>query len=152
MAAVDISVLGSKELQAKLSALADKAQKKIVRQAVRASAKRAREEIVHNIQRNSLVDTGNLLSAFRRAGIRQASKYRGLIRLGPEWPSRAELGIRADDKYYYPTALEFGHPGAPAIPFIRPAIDERRQQEIATLARDIGAGIEREAAKGGSGG
>lgn len=29
-------------------------------------------------------------------------------------------------RYYYPASIEYGHPGAPAYPFMRPAMDENK--------------------------
>ena len=69
------------------------------------------------------------------------------MRLGLELPQRSDLGIPEGDKYYYPLAVEYGHTNAPAHPYIRPAIDDYREEEFAKLASDIGKGIEREAAK-----
>lgn len=147
-AAVDITLLGQKQLERKLELLAAKTQKTIVRRAVRASAKRTLAEIVHNIQSAQLVDSGRLLAAFQKAKVLQAANKRDLIRIGPAWPTRAELGIDPKDKGYYPFSLEFGHPNAAAVPFIRPAVDENRQREIRQIGTEIGAAIEREARKG----
>ncbi len=140
--AIDISVLGDKELQKRLSRISDKMQKKIVRTAIRNSAKRAKDRIVANIQKQGLIDTGGMLKAFRSAPIRQSSRNpRKLVRIGVAFPDRADLGIDPDEKVYYPTAVEFGHGGVPAYPFIRPAIDENKEQEHAQIAADIRTGL-----------
>lgn len=145
---IDISVTGDKELQRILNRLPDKLQKKIARNAIRKSAKRARDRIVANIRKLNLIKTGRLLAAFEYAPIRsQSSTPRSLIRIGVGFPYREQLGISPDDKYFYPAALEFGHPRAPAYPFMRPAIDEHKQEEFATIGKDIGEGVIR-AAKG----
>lgn len=31
-------------------------------------------------------------------------------------------------RYYYPASIEYGHPGAPAYPFMRPAMDENKSK------------------------
>jgi len=142
---VDISILGDKDLERKLSRIADKGQRKVVRAAIRKAATRARKRIVQNIQREGLVDTGRMMQAFKKTKIVSASNNRNMIRVGPRLPTRSELGIDADAKGYYPTALEFGYALRPATPFIRPAIDEHKDEEIKVIGSDIGKGIEREA-------
>ena len=145
---VDIQILGDRELQRKLARLEDKAQKKIVQSALRKSAKRAKDRIIGNIQKLGLILTGQMLNAFKKMKIKSSSrKPRKLIRIGPEWPDRSELGISPDDKYFYPTAVEYGHGNVKAYPFVRPAIDEHTQAEHAKIAKDIGAGIIRESKK-----
>ena len=147
MPAVDISFLGDKELEKNLEKLVDKTQKKIARQAIRKGAKRTQKRIVANIERLGLVDSGVLLNAYKNAKIRSGSNKSSFIRIGPVNPTREELGISPDDKYYYPFAVEFGHKGAKAKPFIRPAVDEHYRDEVIEIGKDIGKGIEREAKK-----
>lgn len=145
MSAVDISVLGDKQLERKLARLLAKTQKKIVRQAIRKEAKEAKKRVVGNIEKQDLVKTRVMLNAYRSAKIRTASnKPRSVIRIGVENPKRDDLGISADDKYYYPYAVEFGHSGAKAYPFIRPAIDEHQAKSKRRVAAEIAAGIHRE--------
>jgi HK97 gp10 family phage protein len=141
---VDISILGDKDLERKLSRIADKGQRKVVRAAMRKAATRARKRIVQNIQREGLIDTGRMMQAFKKTKIASASNNRNMIRIGPRLPTRSELGIDADAKGYYPTALEFGYALRPATPFIRPAIDDHKDDEIKAIGSDIGKGIERE--------
>jgi HK97 gp10 family phage protein len=142
---VDISILGDKLLEKKLSGLADKGQRKVVRAAMRKAATRARKRIVQNIQREGLAKTGTMMQAFKKTKIKSASNNRNMIRIGPELPTRAALGIDADAKGYYPIALEYGYARRPATPFIRPAIDNHKDEEFKIIGRDIGKGIEREA-------
>jgi len=143
---VDISMIGDEVLQRRLSNLVGKTQKKIVRQALRKEAKETKKRIVSNIKILGLIDSGTMLQAYQNTKVRSTSK-RNFIRLGPENPKRDELGIRANDKYYYPYAVEFGHAGAKAHPFIRPAVDEYKTSSIKSIGRDIGSGIEREGRK-----
>ena len=71
--------------------------------------------------------------------------------------TREELGIPADEKSYYPSSQEFGWtpkkgPQAgqyfPGKPYMRPALDEKRDQARAKAAAIIADGIEREAKRG----
>lgn len=144
--AVDISITGVPELQRALRMLADKTQKRIVSHALTKESKRTKQRVVENIVRLGLIDSGNLLSAFESAAIRSANK-KSLIVKGIAIPTRAQLGISPNDPYFYPYAVEYGHKGAIPHPYIRPAIDNHKQQSIADIAQDIGSGIERAAKK-----
>lgn len=146
MPSVDIRVFGNKELDRKLGKIADKTQKTIVRGALRKEAKKTQARIASNIQRLDLIDSGMMLQAFQATKIKSAAR-KGFIRVGPELPSREALGIDPGDKYYYPYAVEFGHVGADAKPFIRPAVDENKDESLRSIGTDIGKGIERQARK-----
>jgi HK97 gp10 family phage protein len=145
MSVVNITVFGDRDLERKLGKLVDRVQKTIVRQAIRKEAKKTKDRIVANIQRIDLIDTGTMVNAFQRSKIKAGSNNRKIIRIGPEWPTRSELGIAPDDKFYYPTAVEYGHPGAPAYPFVRPAVHEHKDRSITAIGNDIRDGIERAA-------
>lgn len=144
--AVSLGVKGFAELEKKLHRIVEKTQKTIVRGALRKEAKNVQGRIVDNIQRLDLIDSGMMLAAFEATKIKSAAR-KGFIRVGPELPSREALGIDPKDKYYYPYAVEFGHVGADAKPFIRPAIDEHKDQSFKDIGEDIGKRIEREALK-----
>lgn len=148
MTAVNIGMIGDKALQRKLNRMVDRAQKKIVRSALRKGAKRTHQRIIQNIQQQNLVDSGTMLAAFKKMKIRQQSKRpRTLIRVGPVWPERADLGIDAGDKYYYPTAVEYGHGNVKAKPFVRPAVNNHKDEERRAIGNDIRTGIMKEARK-----
>lgn len=144
---VDIRVLGVPELERKLRNLAQQVQRKIVRQALRKSAVRTKKRVVDNLSGDKVqVQTGNLRGAFRDAKIRGTTR-RGMIRVGIVFPERDKLGIAPDDPYYYPTAVEYGHGNVPAYSYMRTAIDDHKKKEYDQIAKDIGAGIEKEAGK-----
>jgi len=146
VAVVSFNVKGFAELEKKLHNLVLKTQKTIVRSALRKEAVKARDRVADNILTSGLVDSGVMYTAYKQTKIKSAN-VKGMIRLGPENPTREALGIDAKDKYYYPYAVEFGHIRAPAYPFIRPAIDDHKEQSINSIASDIGAGITKEALK-----
>lgn len=144
----DLSLLGVKGMDRKLRRLEAKVQKSIVRKALRASAKRVRVYVVANLSGVKVnVDTGTLRDAFAKAKIRGTSR-RGLIRIGLQYPERDDLGIPADSKYYYPTAVEYGHGDVRAYPYMRPAVDEHDTVERSLIGRDIGNGIKQAAGRG----
>ena len=168
---IDISMLGDKELQAKLKRLPQKLQHKIAKKALRDSAKRMRPRVaaaapIGKPRKRRLgvyagspffeeTKPGTLRQAFKTTQIRSLRKGRvyGFLGIGINLPTRAELGIEPDDKWYYPMAIEYGAHGTrthfPAKPFIRPTTDKYAMQEYAQIAKDIGRGIEREARKSG---
>ena len=138
---VNISILGDKLLEQKLHNLIDAVQKRVVRSALRKSAKRTQVRITENIRAKGLIKTGKMLEAFQAAKVKSASNNRTILRYGPEWPLRSELGISAADAGYYPAAVEFGHDNVPAYPFVRPALNDHKDDELNKLRSDIGSGI-----------
>jgi len=145
--AVDIKVLGVPELEKELKRLEARVQRTIVRSALRKSAKRVRGYVVENLSNDKVnVRTGRLRQAFQETSIRGSSR-RGFIRLGIAFPEREALGIGPFDKYYYPTAVEYGHGEVRAYPYMRPAVDEHRSLEVLLIGRDIGRAIEKKAGR-----
>jgi HK97 gp10 family phage protein len=147
MPIVDIRAFGNLELEKKLGRVVDKAQKTIVKSALRKESNRVKKRIVANIVRMDLNESGTLLAGYQSAKTKIARSGKNFIRLGVENPTREALGIDPKDPYYYPYAVEYGHVGAEAKPFIRPAIDEHKTQSYKDIGDDIGKGIEREALK-----
>lgn len=146
--AIDISLLGEKALQQKLKKLPGVVQRKVVTRAMRNEAKRVKARVVHNLSGVKVgVVTGQTLAAFKRAKVRSGAHKRGTIRLGMVMPTREELRIPPGAKHFYVGAVEYGHKGAPPHPFIRPAVDEHKEQSRRALAAEIGRGIVREAKK-----
>lgn len=144
---VGIELTGDKAAIAMLAAIEGKVQKKLVRQALKKSSKRLKKEVERRIATIPLVDTGQYLRAVQGAKLRAGKRSRKRIVMGIEKPTRAELGISPDDKAYYPNALEYGTPTAPAKPHWRPAVDENAKAEFKAIGEDLRRGIEREAAK-----
>lgn len=146
MPTIDISMIGDKALQKTLNDLATKEAAKITRVALRKESYRARRRVADNIETEGLVDSGRMLAGYKSAKVKSAGR-RGLIRIGIENPTRDQLGISADDKHYYPYAVEFGHDNAPAHPFIRPAIDNHKDESYRKIGQDMADGIVRAARK-----
>ena len=143
---IDISMFGDKELQRKLNRLAGTKGKTIVNRAMRASAKRLRPLVAAAVP----VDEGTLKAAMDKAKIRALTR-KSSTGVGIALPTREELGISPDDKYYYPVLIEYGFTRKgthyPARSFLRAVVDAHTPTEHAQIGRDIGAGIEREAMK-----
>jgi len=148
MAGIDISLLGDEALSKLLARLSGPVQRRVVSKAMRASAKRIQGHVVSNLSGSPVhVRSGDLRAAFSGARVRAGKGKRGVIRLGIEWPTRDKLGIAADDPYFYPTAIEYGHARASAKPFMRPAVDDHESEEHRRIGSEIGAGIESEAGR-----
>jgi hypothetical protein len=139
---------GMKELEKKLDRLVAQAPKKVVSSALRRSAKRTKVRLLSMISGFVVkVQTGSYLNAWKKARIRSSGGRGGYIRLGISMPTREEFGIDQKDKHFYPMALEYGSSKMEARPHIRPAVDNYKSSEISAIARDIKAGIEKEASK-----
>jgi len=145
-AAVDIRMLGDKRLSRALAKLPAVAQKRVVRKALRKSAKRQ----VGYVVALAPEDTGALKRGFRTAKVRSLRRWRHIMGMGLYAPYRDTLGIGPDDKWYYPFALEYGtkerkgRGRIAAMRFIRDAVDRHVETEHRFLSSEIGHGIQAE--------
>lgn len=119
----------------KLNALERKA-KPIINKASREVMKPVRKEIAEAMP----VDSGDLKKAMKKAKIRNL-KGRGKAGVGILMPTRAELDIPADAKFYYPIAIEYGTSKQPPQKPIRGTVNRMSKETFAKMARAIAAGI-----------
>lgn len=127
MSFVDISMLGDKKLAKKLKKIDIKMQKKIVKGAIKDAA----QPILVLAKAYAPVDSGKLKNSLKlKMGAKQSK--RGSIGVRIETGTREQLGIDADDKYFYPAVLEFK-----VKSFLRRAIDKNPDG----VRRDIGRNI-----------
>ena len=62
-------------------------------------------------------------------------------------PAKNDIFIKRSangKRYYYPASIEYGHPGAPAYPFMRPAMDSKKAQvrkEIRGRVKQVVEGV-----------
>lgn len=136
--AVDISVLGERELERKLAKLTAGVQRKIVRRALRDAAKPIRDAA----KSRAPVKSGRL-----RRNIKVRSMRRSRVRLGVlvRTGTRDEMGIPSDSPWYYPAIIEYGYENVPANPFLRGALDSNRQKALRIISDSVLGGINREA-------
>jgi hypothetical protein len=153
---IRFEVFGVKETERMFDLLPDRMDEKVASNAVRRSAYRMRTPVARATPRK----TGRLRTLIANAKVRSAGKRRGFVRVGWLMPTREELGIPAEAKGYYPTALEYGWRGKVPIPgggsrsigfqlprpYIRRTTDQYTRQEWQQISRDIRA-IEAEARK-----
>ena len=141
---VDVSAIGDDELEMALRRLEGKDQRKVVVKALRAGAKNTARAIKSRLP----VDSGDLKSAKIKPRAMKRSRRRIGLWIG--LPTREELGIAADAKWYYPAAVEYGYTRkarapvtVPPKPFLRPAFDESESRSFQLIKDEIGAGVER---------
>jgi hypothetical protein len=145
---VDISVFGNKALERDLASFPPGVQKKVVRPVLRRSLKRLKAHVVRNLSGHPVSpDSGRYLAAMIAAKPHALKRSRTRIGVAFDMPPRTELGIPPGYKWYYPAAVEYGHPRASAKAPIRRAVNAHTNEELGAMGRDIGRGIEREAKK-----
>lgn len=136
---ISIDVLGDKRLQRKLLRLEPKVQRKVVRQAMREAARPVLEAAKARVP----VDSGALRDSLKiRAATKKRTGRRGQIGV----VVTTEDGFFQGEQFYG-AFLELGTSQQPARPYLRPAIDEKRAEAKTIAAREIAAGIKREAKK-----
>ena len=148
----DISVLGDKQLEKALAALHPRLQKKVGRQAIKASAKRAKAKAIAFIP----VDTGRYRAAMEASPVKSLGRSRVFIGWGPDLPERHLLGLSTKNKDpetgkrigYYPAFVEYGTRTMRAQAPIRRATNMIMKTEQRQIGVDIGKGIKREWKKG----
>ena len=155
---IDFRIDGATELDRNLATLPDRVQMKVVRSAVRIAQKPALDKAKRNAMSRVGGTMGGLIAEnlILRASHKQPKDtYSMLVRMrrqnegAPDafWPPKTKAGVQ----HYIPSAIEFGHgadKASAARPFIRPAVDATIEETKRILAKEMGAGILREAIKG----
>ncbi len=147
---IDISLIGDKELARKLRKMPLKVQKKALRPELRASAKRLKAFLIQNLMGGVVSPhTGRWLTAMLITPVQALPRSRTRIGVGLAMPTRAELGIDPKDKWYYPSAVEYGYTRTRRAPVtvrafkpIRRAVDEHERSEKSIIASGVGRRIE----------
>lgn len=139
---VDISIFGDKALERALGSFEPRVQKKVMRQVIRASAKRNKGHVAGAWEQHA--DTGTMARAMQATKVRAGKRSRSSIRV--EWP------LPVGESKGYPlglihNAVEYGHPRAPAKAYTRRAVNAHTNEEHAEMAKHTGRGVEREARK-----
>lgn len=152
---VDITLLGDKELERLLGRLEGNVPGKVVRKALRDTGKAV---FVPAIKARIPVWTGTLKAAKLSVRSRVYKKY-GFIAAYVGFPTRENLDKAhkalyatklkkpreiINAKAYYPAAVEYGHPRAPAHPFLRPAFDSNESKAFSRVRAEIAKGVQRE--------
>ncbi len=146
--AVDITILGSKELERMLSLIPDKMQRSVVASANRKVAKKVHAYTMERVP----VKTGKLKAALAAKNKPRKKTFPTAVIYYLDLPDRAPLGIAPDYEWYYPASLEYGFTNkyginVPPHPFIRPAVDENIDILHGMMRHDINKGIEKQMRK-----
>lgn len=146
--AVDISILGAKELERALSLLPDKVQRSVVSSANLKVAKKIHPETVRRVP----VDTGKLKAALQAQNKPRKKTQATAVIYMLDLPTRAALGIDPADPWYYPAIVEYGYTakGGRQVPphsYIRAAVDEMIDVWHGMMRHDINKGIEKQMRK-----
>lgn len=139
-----IQVTGIDPLLAKLKALPTKVQRKVVSPAVREGTKvvaaAVKEAVPVDADGHQLEGGKHLRDTIKVRAVK--GRKRGRINFKVMTGTRAELGIPATEKGYYPAALEYGGLAHQPIPYMRPALNKTRPRVIASVRERILTGIE----------
>lgn len=122
----DVSILGDAALTKVFQGLERKVAGKVLRPALRVAAKRIRDVARANAAPGL---TGATSEHIRVKG----SSKKGRLAVQVVTGSREDMGIPADAKYYYPSAVELGTEKMEAQPFLRPALDANRAAALGMI-------------------
>ena len=137
----DISLLGDKELQRKLTRLVPAVQRKVLKKALRKAGK----VVLAAARAAAPVRTGNLRRFLRLGDMKSRRDRVGVeVRTG----TRDELGIPQGSRFYYPAHIELGTRKLPARPYLRPALKGKETEALAIISSELRSGIIREARRG----
>lgn len=131
----DISILGDKDLDRKFAQATAKLQKKVLRPAMRKGAR----PILQDAKVGAPVRLGRMKKTLK---IRAMKRSRNRIGVMIQTGTRAQLGIDANDPYYYPMAVETGTRRMAARPFMRPALKKNKAKTMGILSREIRRGLQ----------
>lgn len=142
---ISIEMLGAPELQAALKDLPIAVQRKIVRAALREAGR----PMLSDAKTKVPVDTGKLRDSLK---LRALKPKRGSFGVRIATGTRQELGIKADDPYYYPMAVETGTRKMSPRSFLRWAFQKNKTRALTIIKNFLARGIYLEAQKARRGG
>lgn len=149
--AIDVSVLvtGAKEAAMRFARLSDETQKRLVVDVTRSSANRVKGKLLQNI-------TGKIVKV-RRGAFLKAMKMKKIVLIrnsrqigaGLRLPTRFQLRIAKDARWYFPAVLEYGSAkrNIPAYAPMRKTMNEQSAREVLNIGRELGRAIEKAAGR-----
>ncbi len=144
--AFDISVVGDKRLQRRMRGLTPKIQGKVLRPALRKTAKVALAPIKAAAPRR----TGALAKGLKVRAVKgKRSRGGRRVGVGIHTPPRDKLGISPDDPYYYPAAIELGTEKLAGTAFMRGPFRSLRDRMLRVLRVELWRGIKKQVKGGG---
>ena len=125
-----LNIKGAKKLQRKMAKLERKVQNRVMLKAM----KDAMQPVVPAAQARAPVERGRLRKYIKVTT--KNSRKVGLLAM-VQTGTRKQLGIPADNKYYYPSAIEYGTRHISARSFLRRALGSKRNQVLDDFGRNI---------------
>ena len=144
MVAFHLSVdnTASAELQAFLTTFPPKLRDTLLRAALRKAAvpvlAQARANLAGHVRRTG-EKTDPIWTGLR---IRAGRRRRGAERVIVQTPARSFLGISPNSKWYYPAHIELGTRDTPALPYMRPAIAQTRDEATEIVRSELAKGLD----------
>lgn len=174
--AVQLRLTGNWQLEQLFKTFADTVRKRILRRVLRRAGERLRDYVVFAVSGQHLKQrTGTYAMAWMGAKMTGVTIHENRVQIGVRFPTREEMGIRPDDPYFYPAAIEYGHAGGGRgtykfmdaasgraryrrvsktaakdvrpYPHVRPAVDEHAETEAARILSEIRVEVEKEGAR-----
>lgn len=137
-------ITGMQQLKKQLSALPEKVQKKIYRQAMRPAMKIIHKEIIDN---TVPVDTGMLKDSLKVRAAKRSKQYVGVdIVTEAKDFTKTKDGAETETPYYS-AFLELGTKHIEARGYMRRAVDNKGEEALDVATDKIAKLIEKEAAK-----
>ena len=142
---IDISVVGSKELERKLVALEGKIQRKVVSNALVKSRTRNKRHIANAIKGNVFKHpTGDMARIWKSTKLKSI-KRKGVMVRGIMLPEAGRDAIKLQ-------AVEYGHTTpqggfVKGVSFIRATVNAHAEEELRQIGRDIETNIEKQIRK-----
>lgn len=148
-------VQGLKELNENLSKLAIAVEKKLVRKALKMGGAILKAEVERGARRASGGPTypTKFTPKGKKSGGERGPGHMAdhiVMKVSITKKRGAVVKVGPDKDHWYASLQEFGTPNSPADPFMRPALDSKAQEVIDVVAKELGQGIEKEAAKLGA--
>ena len=94
--------------------------------AVRSGLKKSANKALELVKAAAPVDTGKMRDAITATA--KTGRRKQFVMASVKQGTRKELGIDKDDKWYYPSLIEYGTKRTKANPFIRNTVDEHKRE------------------------
>ncbi len=125
----DLKMLGQKDLERKLGKMDSKLQSKVMKEAMKTSM----QPVQALAKQRAPHDRGLLRKSIRIAVSSKRSGVSAMVRTG----TKKQLKIPMNEKYYYPTAHEYGTRYMPARSFLRSSLNDLKETVLGSVASHV---------------
>ena len=133
---IEGALLNNRALERAVKDLPEKLRTKALRESLRAKGK----EVLADARKNAAETSRRLANTMKLRALK--SKTRGTVGVKIETGTRQELGIPAEDRYYWPAAIELGTRYITPRAFMRRAIKKHEPTALDDIARLMRARVE----------